>query len=254
MTSESSRLTLIGAAILLAVLAVTGWWRASERGSELAAFRAQATAKIAELQKSETAAKQQLAENVTANGDLEALRGKLADTTSALNQRLQVLGERERQVAEIDRALDERKASINGLQQQLADAGKKLTGRLMNLGERERENADLDRLVADLQGRTSASQAELAQIQSKINQRLAVLGERERLLADYENKVRGAAYDLERLQQEAASLQPKVTEMKAELGQMDVQAAERKREADASLSRFVKAKAALEDLRRLVSE
>ena len=81
-----------------------------------------------------------------------------------------------------------------------------------------------------------------------------MLGDREQALADYENEARLAAYKVEQLQTEATEVEPRLTAMKGELSQVDVQLAERKREIDASYGRVEKAKAALAEIRELVSQ
>ena len=81
-----------------------------------------------------------------------------------------------------------------------------------------------------------------------------MLGEREQALAEYETKARLAAYKVEQLQAEAAEVEPRLTAMKGELGQVDVQLAERQRAIDDSYGRVAKAKAALDEIRQLVSQ
>ena len=73
-------------------------------------------------------------------------------------------------------------------------------------------------------------------------------------LADYETKQRLAAYKVAQLQAEAATVEPELSEMKSELGQVDVELAARQRAIDDSFGRVAKAKAALDEIRQLVSQ
>ena len=103
-----------------------------------------------------------------------------------------------------------------------------------------------------LEGRPA--EAEVEALHDKIGERLKVLGEREQSLAEYETKARLAAYKVAQLQAEAAKVEPELNEMKSELGQVDVQLAERQRLIDESYGRVAKAKAALAEIRQIVSQ
>ena len=112
---------------------------------------------------------QRLADTEKVNGELDAVQAKLATANSGLNDRLAVLGDREKEAAAIETTVKERTAALDALEAQMADAGSKLNRRLMALGEREREQVDIDRALAALRANKSASEAEVAAIQSKIS-------------------------------------------------------------------------------------
>jgi chromosome segregation ATPase len=136
----------------------------------------------------------------------------------------------------------------------MTEAGSTLNRRLTALGEREREQVDIDRALEKLRLNRAASEEELAELQSHISERLKVLGEREQALADYESKARLAGYKLEQLQAEASTIEPRLTAMKGQLGRIDIEVAERQRLIDESYGKVAKAKAALEEIRQLVSQ
>ena len=185
---------------VLALLAAFGWWRSFDKSRELAAVRQAATAAQTELQAKLATTSQRLADTEKANGELDAVQAKLAAANSSLNDRLAVLGDREKEAAAIETTVKERTAALDALEAQMTDAGSKLNRRLMALGEREREQVDIDRALAALRANKSASEAEVAAIQSKINARLKVLGEREQSLAEAETEARDAAYRVEQLE------------------------------------------------------
>jgi chromosome segregation ATPase len=157
-------------------------------------------------------------------------------------------------VATIDSQLKERTAAMDKLDQHVNEAAAALNRRLGILAEREREQVEIERALTALQNNRTASEAEVAALQSRINERLKVLGEREQALAEYETKARLAAYKVSQLQAEAANVEPRLTAMKGELGQVDVELAARQRAINESFGRVAKAKAALDEIRQLISQ
>jgi chromosome segregation ATPase len=211
---------VLAAAVALVVVAAIGWWHAIDRSSAVAALE---TVKVG-LDK-----------------EVAELKGQLAGTGQKLADTGQKLVETEKANGDLAK-----------VESKLAEAMGTLNQRLAILGEREQ--VEIDRALQALRDNKAASEAELAQIQSRIGERLKILGEREQALADYENKVRLAAYRVDQLQAEAATVEPRLAAMKGQLEQIDIQVAARQRAIDESFGRVAKAKAALEEIRQLVSQ
>ena len=112
-----------------------------------------------------------------------------SQATSGLNERLAVLGEREKDAAAVETTVKERKAALRGARGADGDAGSKLNRRLAALGEREREQVE-HRPLAQRPCAASRRRARRSWRRSRAGSTSGckVLGERERALAEYENK------------------------------------------------------------------
>jgi chromosome segregation ATPase len=186
---QASRTNLIVAA-LLALLMIVGWVmyaslksrfdeqtaRAEAERTELSGQiegltdeRAQLTGQVAELERT-------LAEERAAAGDLASLRERIETASATLNQRMEVLGARERELAEVNTALDQAKQQMAALEERQATNLQRLSARLTTLGQRERDLAETTRSLSGAQLRAQQLQTQIEELANTETEKRAILG------------------------------------------------------------------------------
>jgi chromosome segregation ATPase len=186
---QTSRTNLIVAALVV-LLALAGWaMYASIRSgydrqeTRFAAERAQLVARTEalsgerdELSRHRTELDQTLERERAAAGDLASLRERIDAAAASLNQRMETLGARERELAAIDVALDQAKRQLQALDEQQATAKQRLNARLTALGERERDLAQAERVLSQTGAREQALNTTLEQLTKGTTEKRAELG------------------------------------------------------------------------------
>ena len=186
---QASRTNLIVAA-LLALLMIVGWVmyaslksrfdeqtarsvaERTELSGQIAGLtgeRAQLTGQVAELEGT-------LVEERAAAGDLASLRERIDTAGASLNQRMETLGARERELAEVSQALAQAKQQIATLEERQAANRQRLNARLTTLGERERDLAETTRSLSGAQLREQQLQKAVGELGNTETEKRAVLG------------------------------------------------------------------------------
>jgi chromosome segregation ATPase len=186
---QASRTNLIVAA-LLALLMIVGWimyaslksrfdeqtarsvterTELSGQIEDLTGERAQLTGQVAELEGT-------LAQERAAAGDLASLRERIETASASLNQRMETLGARERELAEVNTALDQAKQQRAALEERQAMNLQRLSARLTTLGARERDLAEVSRSLSAAQLRDEGLRTQIEELTSTETEKRAVLG------------------------------------------------------------------------------
>ncbi|MGH6903638.1 MAG: hypothetical protein ACREIR_12965 [Geminicoccaceae bacterium] len=186
---QASRTNLIVAA-LLALLMIVGWIMYASLKSRfdeqtarsvaertelsgqiegLTGERAQLTGQVAELEGT-------LAQERAAAGDLASLRERIETAGASLNQRMETLGARERELAEVNTALDQAKQQMAALEERQATNLQRLSARLTTLGARERDLAEVSRSLSAAQLRDEGLRTQIGELTSTETEKRAVLG------------------------------------------------------------------------------
>ena len=186
---QASRTNLIVAALVV-LLAIVGWAMYAslrsgfdEQETRFAAERAELTSRIEALTgEGEQLAgqvaeiEQTLEEERAAAGDLASLRERIESSTGALNQRLEALGARERELVEVEAAVDRARQELAGLEERQAANLQRLSARLTTLGQRERDLADTTRSLSTAQLRAQQLQTQIEELANTETEKRAILG------------------------------------------------------------------------------
>jgi predicted nucleic acid-binding Zn-ribbon protein len=184
--------------------------RIADLEGRLATERGTAAERIAGLENS-------LARERAAAGDLAALEGRIDHATSELNQRMAVLGERERDRAAAEAALTGVRARLAALTEARDRATARLNQRLQVLGERERDLAETERTLDRTKAERDRLQTEAADLDRTILAKKTALGALDVKLAQDSRAQSSSAAALERTRDALAAAQTRLTAVEAKL-------------------------------------
>ena len=195
---------VIGGLAVIALFGLVGW---QGNRSALQDLEQRTAAQQTELEA-------RLAETEAANGDLAAVRAQLAEATDTLqttnnriNQRLAILGDYDQAVADVERTIEDKRATIAALDARHAEIGTRLNRRLTALGQREQEHAQLERQRLQLQKAVADTEARRAAIEERLRNRLIQVGESEQAHAQLARATTNAEGTLQRLAARQADLE-----------------------------------------------
>lgn len=227
---QASRTNLIVAG-LLALLMIVGWVmyaslksrfdeqtaRAEAERTELSGQiegltdeRAQLTGQVAELERT-------LAEERAAAGDLASLRERIETASATLNQRMEVLGARERELAEVNKALDQAKQQMAALEERQATNLQRLSARLTTLGERERDLAKTSRALSGARLQEEQLRATIDELSGTATEKRATVGALNLQIGTLERERAQRAATLARVQSELDTTQTLLKETQEQL-------------------------------------
>ncbi len=184
--------------------------RVADLQSTLATERSTSSKRIAELEDT-------LARERAAAGDLAALEARLDHAKSELNQRMTVLGERERDRAAAEAALTEVQAQLGALTEQRDAATGRLNHRLQVLGERELDLVNAERALGHARTEHDRLQAEVAALDRTLASRKTALGALDVEMAALGREQSTSASELDRTRSALAGAQATLTEVEAKL-------------------------------------
>jgi chromosome segregation ATPase len=228
MLSSRTKLIVVVGVVLLAII---GWamYASIQSGYErqearFAEERAQLTGQIEELGSEREALSAQVAEleqtleeERTAVGDLATLRGQIDETTGSLNQRLETLGARERELADLDAALNRAREQVAALEEEQATARQRLTARLTTLGERERDLAEAERSLSQTKARQEALTTTAEALTRNVTEKRAALGALDLQLGTLERDRSQRAHELATVQAELGATRTALDQLQAQL-------------------------------------
>ena len=227
---QASRTNLIVAALVV-LLAIVGWAMYAslrsgfdEQETRFAAERAELASRIEALtgegeQRAGQVAEleQTLEEERAAAGDLASLRERIESSTGALNQRLEALGARERELAEVEAALDQRRQELAALEERQATNLQRLSARLTTLGARERDLADTTRSLSGAQLRAQELRKQIEELANTETEKRAILGALNLEIGTLERERAKRATELAGVQAELQTTQTLLAETQEQL-------------------------------------
>jgi hypothetical protein len=158
-----------------------------------------------------------LAEERAAAGDLASLRERIESSSAALSQRMETLGARERELAQVNAGLEQAKQQLAQIEERQGLNRQRLNADLATLGERERDLAAAMRSLSGAQLHEQRLREEIEDLANTETEKRAILGALDLEVGTLERERSQRATDLAGVQAELQTTRTLLAETQEQL-------------------------------------